>query len=67
MTETCTVVTMFPTSQQIGTLGSAGQLIPGAIARVVKPDGTLAGYGEEGELHVNTPSSALRYLNNEIA
>lgn len=67
MTETCTVITMFPLSQHIGTLGSAGQLLPGNIARVVKADGKLADYEEEGELHVKAPSAALRYLNNEEA
>ena len=39
MTETCTAVTMFPVSQRIGTFGSAGQLVPGCIAKVVKEDG----------------------------
>lgn len=67
MTETSTSVTMFPTTQYIGTLGSAGQLIPGTIARIVKIDGILADYDEEGELHVTGPSMALRYLNNDEA
>lgn len=67
MTETCTAVTMFPTSQHIGTLGSAGQLLPGCIAKVVKEDGTLAGYDEEGELHITGPNMALRYTNDEKA
>lgn len=61
------MITMFPTSQTVGTLGSAGQLIPGTIARVIKSDGTLANYDEEGELHVKAPSVALKYLNNEEA
>ena len=67
MTETCTTVTMVPISQRIGTLGSAGQLLPGCIARVVKVDGTFAGYDEEGELHVTGPQMALCYSNNEQA
>ncbi len=67
MTETSTSVTMVPLSQKIGTLGSAGQLIPGVRARVIKADGTLAKTGESGELVVKTPSLALRYMNNEKA
>jgi acyl-CoA synthetase (AMP-forming)/AMP-acid ligase II len=58
---------MVPLSQKIGTLGCAGQLIPGVRARVVKVDGTLAKAGEPGELVVKTPSLALGYMNNEKA
>jgi len=67
MTETCTTVTMHPPHQKVGTLGSAGQLIAGTIAKVVKEDGTLAGYNEEGELHVKGPQMALRYANDAKA
>ena len=67
MTETSTTVTQFPISQRIGTLGSAGQLMPGTLARVVKQDGSLAGYDEEGELHVYGPQMALCYTNNAEA
>jgi 4-coumarate--CoA ligase len=67
MTETCTSISMAPSSQRIGTLGSAGQLIPGVRGRVVKEDGTLAKAGEPGELVVNTPSLALGYLDNKKA
>jgi len=34
---------------------------------VVKSDGSLAGYGEAGELVIKTPSVALGYANNEQA
>jgi 4-coumarate--CoA ligase len=44
-----------------------GQLLPGTQARVVKADGSLADYGEVGELMVKTPSVALCYLNNPQA
>jgi 4-coumarate--CoA ligase len=67
MTETSTSVSMAPLSQKVGTFGSAGQLIPGVRARVVKVDGTLAKAGEPGELVIKTPSLALRYLNDEKA
>ncbi|KAI0785098.1 amp dependent CoA ligase [Abortiporus biennis] len=67
MTETSTTVTFPRIDQKIGTPGSAGELLPGCIARVVKEDGSLAKFGEKGELWVKTPSSALRYLNNDEA
>lgn len=67
MTETSTGISMMTPTQKVGTLGSAGQLLSGVRARVIKPDGTLAGVGEPGELLVTGPSMALRYLNNEKA
>jgi acyl-CoA synthetase (AMP-forming)/AMP-acid ligase II len=67
MTETCTVVSLFPLSQRTGTPGSAGMFIPGLRARIVKPDGTAAKAGEQGELYVTGPSMALGYHNNEKA
>ncbi|KAJ7288508.1 hypothetical protein C8J57DRAFT_1430598 [Mycena rebaudengoi] len=57
MTETCTVTTMW----------SAGQLVPGTVARVVKTDGSLGGYNDVGELVIKSPSNALGYHNNELA
>jgi len=47
--------------------GSSGQLIPGVVARVVKSDGSLAGYGEPGHLLISSPSLAAGYLDNEEA
>lgn len=67
MTETCTAISMWPIMQKRGVSGSGGQLMPGIVARVVKSDGSLAGYGEPGELRVQTPSSALGYSNNAEA
>lgn len=67
MTETCTTVSMVPITQRIGTFGSAGQLISGVVARVLKQDGTYGGVGEEGELVVKGPQMALRYANNAQA
>ncbi|KAF7324722.1 Acyl-CoA desaturase [Mycena kentingensis (nom. inval.)] len=46
MTESCGTVGMFPLEQRIGTPGSAGQLLPGTTAKVVKEDGSLAQEGE---------------------
>ena len=48
-------------------LPGAGHLFPGVKARVVKLDGTEAGYDEPGELIIWTPSRALGYHNNEQA
>jgi 4-coumarate--CoA ligase len=58
---------MFPLSQNIGTLGSGGQLLPGTITKVVKEDGTTAQVGEVGELYVQGGQVALGYYGNEQA
>ncbi|CAE6481130.1 unnamed protein product [Rhizoctonia solani] len=69
MTETATTVLMAPLEHMGtgGVPGSAGRLIPNTVAKVVKSDGTLAGYDEPGELVVKGPQMALRYSNNEQA
>ncbi|EIW53297.1 phenylacetyl-CoA ligase [Trametes versicolor FP-101664 SS1] len=67
MTETTAAVTVYPITQKVGTLGSAGQLVPGITAKVVKPDGSLAGVGEPGELLLKGPQIALGYYHNEQA
>ncbi|KAJ7596811.1 phenylacetyl-CoA ligase [Mycena floridula] len=67
LTETCTTVSILAHDQSLAKVGSAGFLLPGLVARVVKSDNQLAGEGEEGELVVKSPSNALRYLNNEVA
>ncbi|THH18569.1 hypothetical protein EW146_g2444 [Bondarzewia mesenterica] len=65
MTETCTVVTLTSARQWVGRSGSAGSLLPGIVARIVKADGTLANPGEPGELMVHSPSNALGYIGND--
>lgn len=67
MTETFTTVSLSPNDQRIATPGSAGVLIPGVVARVVKPDGSLAKEGESGELVVTGPSMSLGYYKNPEA
>ncbi|KAF8187779.1 phenylacetyl-CoA ligase [Pholiota molesta] len=67
MTELCTAVTMFSIDQKRGVSGGSGILLPGIVARVVKEDGSLAGYEEPGELIIKTPSVALGYANNAQA
>ncbi|KAH7884920.1 hypothetical protein F5I97DRAFT_1296635 [Phlebopus sp. FC_14] len=67
LTESSTTVAMFSTDSKLGVPGSAGKLVPGAVARVVKEDGTLAGYNEPGELMIKSPSLAVGYWNNEEA
>lgn len=67
MTETATTVCMQRIDQRIGTLGSAGQLVPGIQAKLLKPDGQLAAFGEPGELVVKSPANALCYFNNDQA
>lgn len=58
---------MFSTESKIGVPGSAGRLLPGVVARVMKADGTFAGFNEPGELQVKMPSLALGYWYNEEA
>ncbi|KAF9474049.1 acetyl-CoA synthetase-like protein [Pholiota conissans] len=41
-----------------------GQLLPGIQARVIKPDGSPAQYGEHGELVVKSVATALGYFEN---
>ncbi|KAI0762225.1 phenylacetyl-CoA ligase [Fomes fomentarius] len=67
LTEATGGVALVPVSQRIGTLGSAGQLLSGTVAKVVKPDGTLAGVGERGEIYIQGPQVALGYLGAEEA
>jgi 4-coumarate--CoA ligase len=57
----------WPLEQKVGTLGSVGQLLPGTVARVVKPDGTLAGVGEPGELQLKGGQMVSGYYKNEAA
>lgn len=67
MTETCTCLSMHPLSQHIGTVGSAGEILPGVEFRVLKEDGQVVEPGEPGELMVKSPSNALGYFLNEKA
>jgi len=53
--------------KKLGTIGSAGALIPGIVAKVVKSNGSLAMEGEQGELVVTGPSMALGYYENPTA
>ena len=67
MTEVATAITFLQLDRQVGTPGSAGVLLPGLVARVVKADGSLAGLNELGELQVKAPSTAIGYLDNPTA
>ncbi|KAI0717920.1 hypothetical protein C8T65DRAFT_640389 [Cerioporus squamosus] len=57
MTETATGISVSQRDRKIGTPGSAGVFLPGIVARLVKADGSLAGYNEPGELHLRTPTA----------
>ena len=63
------VLSMFSTDTRLGVPGSARrlQVVPGIVAKVVKQDGTLAGFNEPGELQVKMPSVALGYVDNDDA
>jgi len=47
--------------------GSAGILASGVEARIVRPDGSLAGPNEPGELHIRGGHAALGYKGNDKA
>ena len=66
-TESCTVIATYALDKKRDLSGSCGQLLPGIVGRVEKPNGTLADFGEPGELIVKTQSLALGYANNEEA
>ncbi|KAJ7497699.1 amp dependent CoA ligase [Mycena latifolia] len=64
-TESTGVVSMWSTRNKLGFNG--GELAPGVVARIVRSDGTLAGYNQPGELLLKTPAAALGYFGNEDA
>ncbi|KAJ7643428.1 phenylacetyl-CoA ligase, partial [Mycena polygramma] len=64
MTELTGILTMPPLNRRVAT-EAVGHLLPGCTARVVKPDGSLGGVCETGELYVTGPSLATHYVNNE--
>ncbi|PPQ88581.1 hypothetical protein CVT25_009961 [Psilocybe cyanescens] len=64
-TEATGVVSMTQAHEKHGR--QCGIMAPGIQGRVVRSDGTLVGYDEEGELHVRTPAAAIGYLDNESA
>ncbi|OAX33939.1 acetyl-CoA synthetase-like protein [Rhizopogon vinicolor AM-OR11-026] len=47
--------------------GSSEILLPGTEARIVRPDGSLAGPNEAGELHIRSNATALGYKGNDNA
>jgi len=67
LTETSTTICAMQYDRKLGTIGSAGELIPGITAKVIKADGTLASEGERGELVVKGPAMALGYYENPTA
>ncbi|KAF8635269.1 hypothetical protein AX15_000492 [Amanita polypyramis BW_CC] len=67
LTESCSAVALVPPEQKLSIVGSGGRLLPGITARIVKPDGTLAKEGEQGELFITGPAMALGYYKNPEA
>ncbi|KAF9033174.1 hypothetical protein BJ165DRAFT_1515946 [Panaeolus papilionaceus] len=67
MTESGITVCAMPADRKIATASSAGVFAPGVRAKVVKPDGTLAREGEQGELLITGPALPKGYYKNPIA
>ncbi|KAF8701570.1 acetyl-CoA synthetase, partial [Rhizoctonia solani] len=70
MTETSAIVTMIPLEHAPGPggiAGSAGRLPQNTTAKLVKPDGTLAGYNKPGKLVVRGPQLTLQYKGDAAA
>ncbi|CCM02960.1 uncharacterized protein FIBRA_05075 [Fibroporia radiculosa] len=65
MTETFTMIAMASPNCKVADPSSAGVLISGLVARVVRADGSLAPPGEPGEFVISTPSLALGYLDEK--
>lgn len=66
LTETSTVVCS--SSEHDICFGTSGSLLPSVTVKLLSPEGTeITGYGEPGELVVNSPSVVLGYLNNDKA
>ncbi|KAG1829860.1 hypothetical protein EV424DRAFT_1535566 [Suillus variegatus] len=64
LTESGPVISSWALDKKSDLSGGTGQLLPGIIGRVEKPDGTLADFDEPGELVVKTQALALGYANN---
>lgn len=64
LTESGPVISSWALDKKCDLSGGTGQLLPGIIGRVEKPDGTLADFDEPGELVVKTQALALGYANN---
>ncbi|KAM6493631.1 hypothetical protein JOM56_009992 [Amanita muscaria] len=67
MTELVTINIMHSIKRKHGISGSSGVILPGVTVKIRKTDGTYAGYDEEGELIIKTPSVALGYYNAKQA
>ncbi|EJT97436.1 phenylacetyl-CoA ligase [Dacryopinax primogenitus] len=66
LTEATTLISVFELSKD-PVDGSVGTLAPDTVARIIKPDGQMADYGESGELWIKGPQVALGYANNKKA
>ncbi|KAI6014829.1 hypothetical protein BKA83DRAFT_98244 [Pisolithus microcarpus] len=60
-------ISICPVEVKTDLSGSSGVLLPGVSARVERPDGSLADWGELGELVIKSPALALGYTNDSEA
>lgn len=67
MTEATCSVTLFAPDEYDPTHASVGYLVANMQAKIVKDDGTEAGYNEEGEALIRGPNIFKGYYRNEAA
>ncbi|KAI6044839.1 phenylacetyl-CoA ligase [Pisolithus marmoratus] len=66
-TTEASTISLCPFETKTDLSGSAGVILPGISARVERLDGSLAHWGELGELVVKPPALALGYINDSEA
>ncbi|KIJ64459.1 hypothetical protein HYDPIDRAFT_90496 [Hydnomerulius pinastri MD-312] len=66
-TESSGGISISPIDRKRDVSGGSGILLPGIDARVERQDGSLAEFGEMGELVIRSPSLALGYAGNRLA
>lgn len=66
-TTEASTISLCPFETKTDLSGSSGVILPGISARVERPDGSLADWGELGELVIKPPALALGYINDSEA
>jgi 4-coumarate--CoA ligase len=68
MTESCSCITAHPPDKfSYAYAHSGGAIVASTEVKILKPDGTLGGLNEEGEILARGPQIVMGYLNNPTA